>query len=113
MFKEKFIRLCNDRGEYPSAVCKKIGITPSAFSQWTDDTIPRRATLIKIADYFGVSVAYLLDVTDDPDPKAMYDPEKKEPNLREKLTETLGELTEEELSQVEHYLNFLLSTKKK
>lgn len=81
MFKENFIRLCNERGEYPSVVCKKIGITPAAFSQWTDETIPRRTTLAKIADYFGVSVSYLLGVVDDPDPIALIDPSKKEPPM--------------------------------
>jgi transcriptional regulator with XRE-family HTH domain len=60
MFKENFIRLCNERGEYPSAVCKKVGITPAAFSQWTEDTVPRKTTLVKVADYFGVSTDYLL-----------------------------------------------------
>lgn len=60
MFKENFIRLCNERGEYPSAVCKKVGITPAAFSQWTEDTVPRKTTLVKVADYFGVSADYLL-----------------------------------------------------
>ena len=66
MFKENFIRLCNERGEFPSAVCKKIGITPAAFSKWTDDSIPRQATLMRIADYFGVTTSDLLTA---PSPK--------------------------------------------
>lgn len=65
MFKENFIRLCNERGEYPSAVCKKVGITPAAFSQWTGDTVPRKTTLVKVADYFGVSTDYLLGKEQD------------------------------------------------
>ena len=58
MFKEKFIKLCADRGESPSSVCKKIGITAAAFSQWTDQTVPRVTTQIKAADYFGVNLDY-------------------------------------------------------
>lgn len=65
MFKEIFIKLCSERGESPSAVCKKIGISSAAFSQWTSDTIPRKITQIRAADYFGVSVDYLLGKTVD------------------------------------------------
>lgn len=61
MFKEKFIRLCNKNGIPPSTVCRDIGITPSAFTKWTDESIPRRATLMRIADYFGVPVEYFTE----------------------------------------------------
>ena len=60
MFKKIFIDLCNSRKESPSAVCMKLGLSNAAFSKWTDETIPRRATLQRFADYFGVSVNYLL-----------------------------------------------------
>ena len=60
MFKKIFIKLCNERNESPSFVCKQIGIAPATFSCWTDETIPRKATLYRLADYFGVSVDYLL-----------------------------------------------------
>ena len=65
MFKQKFIKLCSQKGESPSFVCSKIGISPAAFSQWTDETIPRKVTQQRIADYFGVSVDYLLGNTDE------------------------------------------------
>lgn len=113
MFYEKLVSLCVERGTTPTAVCKSLGLAESAAVRWKKGASPHRTTLVKIANYFGVSVAYLLDVVDDPDPKALHDPDKKDPHLRYKLMETLGELTEEELSQVDHYINFLLSTKKK
>ena len=61
MFKENFIRLCNQRNESPSSVCRKVGITPATFSCWTEESIPRRATLQRIADYFNVTVDHLLE----------------------------------------------------
>ena len=64
MFKKIFIRLCSDRNESPSSVCKKIGISPAAFSQWDDNTIPRKITQLRVAEYFGVSVDYLLGKED-------------------------------------------------
>ena len=112
MFKENFVRLCNQHGESPTVVCKKIGITSSAFSKWTDESIPRQATLIRIADYFGTTVAYLTGVVDDPDPIALIDPSKKEPPMLERLNEAMKDMTEEELADLEKYVEFLLSKKK-
>lgn len=60
MFKEQFIKLCNEKGVAPTVVCQSIGLSNAAFSKWGDESIPRRATLQKLADYFGVSVDYLL-----------------------------------------------------
>lgn len=63
-FKENFTRLCNQKGESPTTVCKKLGLSNAAYSCWTDESIPRKSTLIKIADYFGVSVDFLLGKTE-------------------------------------------------
>lgn len=65
MFKKNFIRLCSERRESPSYVCSKIGITAAAFSQWTEQTVPRKVTQQRAADYFGVSIDYLLGKEDD------------------------------------------------
>jgi transcriptional regulator with XRE-family HTH domain len=113
MFKENFVRLCNSRGEFPSVVCKKIGISPAAFSQWTSETVPRQSTLVKIADYFGVSVSYLLGVVDDPDPVSLVDPSKKEPPMLDAIEALLQDMTEEELEDVRKYAEFLASKNKK
>ena len=111
MFKEKFIRLCNERGEPPTVVCQKVGVTSSAFSKWTDESVPRKATLARIADYFGVSVSYLLGVVDNPDPIALVYPSKKEPPMMEWLTK-LDDMTVDELAEVEQFVDFVLSRKK-
>ncbi len=60
MFKTNFIKLCSQKGESPSFVCSQIGISAAAFSQWTDDTIPRKVTQQRIADYFGITVGELM-----------------------------------------------------
>lgn len=65
MFKENFIRLCNERGVSPCAVCQAIGLDKSAYTHWSESTKPRKSTLLRIADYFGVTVSDLLD---DPSP---------------------------------------------
>lgn len=82
MFKENFIRLCNQRGVAPTAVCSAIGLSNATFSCWTDDSVPRKATLMKIADYFGVTVEDLLQEKKPPASEAEED----------ELTELLQEL---------------------
>ena len=80
MFKENFIRLCNQKGVAPTVVCTSVGLSDAAFSKWTDDSVPRKATLQRIADYFGVTTDYLLN-----GPKA-------EPDDTDEMTELLQEL---------------------
>lgn len=65
-FKQNFIRICNEKGVSPSKVVEAIGLKRSAYSQWTDESVPRKATLMRIADYFDVTVDYLLGKEDAP-----------------------------------------------
>lgn len=60
MFKKNFIKICNDRGVAPTAVLNQIGLSAATFSCWTDESVPRKATLMKLADYFGCDVEDLL-----------------------------------------------------
>ena len=131
MFKEKFIRLCNERGEPPTVVCQKIGVTSSAFSKWTDESVPRRATLQRIADYFGVSTTYLLGLTDEPsvvlsdqvianlsaNVQRVVDEldKQKKPvlGLNPKLSSLLDQMNADELEDLEKYAEFILSKKNK
>ena len=65
MFKKIFIKLCNENNIAPTAVCQQIGLSNAVFSKWDDASVPRKATLYKIADYFGVTVDYLLGKEDE------------------------------------------------
>ena len=60
MFKDIFIELCVKKGVAPTSVCTAIGLSKAAYSLWTEESIPRKTTLFKLAEYFGVSVDYLL-----------------------------------------------------
>ena len=44
----------------PTNAVKEIGIAAGSITKWKEGRIPRDSTLIKIAEYFGVSVEYLL-----------------------------------------------------
>lgn len=68
MFKNNFIEFCNKKGQSPSSVCRAIGVSPAAFSKWTETSVPRRATLMRIADYLECTIDDLL--ADSPTPRA-------------------------------------------
>ena len=61
MFYDVFLQLCNSVNKSPSAVAQELGLNKSAVTNWKNrQTPPRDATLRKLADYFAVSVDYLL-----------------------------------------------------
>ena len=69
MFWKIFLRLCNERGLKPNNVAKHLGIASGTVSGWKNKgQIPQDGNLIKIADYFNVSVDYLLGKEDAPIP---------------------------------------------
>lgn len=130
MFKQRFIRLCNDKKVSPSAACAAIGLSNATFSCWTDESVPRKATLARIADYFGVSVSYLLGIADEPSVSLSdqvianlsanvqrvvdeLDKQKKPVlGLNPKLSSLLDQMNADELEDLERYAEFILSKKK-
>ena len=65
MFWNRFEELCRMSGKKPSPVGKEIGVSATAVYKWKEGTIPNGEILMKIADYFHVSVDYLLGRTDE------------------------------------------------
>ncbi|MBQ8173927.1 MAG: helix-turn-helix transcriptional regulator [Clostridia bacterium] len=61
MFKDNFEKICIQKNVAPTAVCKKIGLSAAAYSKWTGESIPRKTTLIKIANELGVTIEELLE----------------------------------------------------
>lgn len=67
MFYERYCRLCKDRGKAPSTAAVEMGISKSAVTTWKKlGRTPKIDQLKKVADYFDVSLDYLMDETDDP-----------------------------------------------
>lgn len=61
MFYDVYVELCHNNGKSPSAVAQELGINKSNVSNWKNNGYtPRGAVLNKIAEYFGVSIDYLL-----------------------------------------------------
>lgn len=69
MFWRNFKNLCESAGTSPNAVCASIGLSTATATYWKNGTIPKIDALIKLADYFNVSIDYLVG-RDTPDPPA-------------------------------------------
>lgn len=55
-----FLKLLTEKGVRASDVAKATGLKPTLFSEWkSGKATPKSDKLIKIADYFGVSLEYL------------------------------------------------------
>lgn len=101
MFKKKFEQLCAERNLSPCSVCEAVGISKSNYSNWNERTIPRKTTLIKIANYLGVSVEELTT-----DTKTTLSEEEK------KLISLIAELTDEETKELSNFVDYLISKRK-
>lgn len=113
MFWDKFVTLCSAKGISPNGVCADLGFSTATATKWKKGATPRDTTLMKIAEYFGTTVAYLTGVVDDPDPIALVDPSKKAPPIIEKIDEAMLDLSEEELEDLEKYIDFIRSKRNK
>ncbi len=61
MFYDLFCDLCSKKKISPTRASLEIGLSKSTATKWKNTgAIPQGETLNKIADYFGVSVDYLL-----------------------------------------------------
>ena len=61
MFYDIYANLCRNIGKSPTGVAVELGISRGTVSVWKNKgTTPNREILQKIADYFNVSVDYLL-----------------------------------------------------
>ena len=60
-FYDKFDKLCEGNGKKKSPVCIDLGLSKSTWTKWRQGAIPEASTMRKLAEYFGVSVAYLVD----------------------------------------------------
>ena len=60
MFWDNFVALCNENDTKPNPVAKQLGLSSGSVTSWKNGKVPHHSTLLKIADYFNVSVDYLL-----------------------------------------------------
>ena len=60
MFWENLCALCATKNTSPTSVVTELELSRGSVTSWKNGKVPHHSTLLKIADYFGVSVDYLL-----------------------------------------------------
>lgn len=60
MFWEKFVGLCAEVGKSPTAVVLELDLSRSSVTNWKKGGTPNNVAIRKIANYFNVSVNYLI-----------------------------------------------------
>lgn len=73
MFFDQYKSLCLSIGKKPNTVAKELGIASSSITQWKHGSTPRAQLLQKIADYFDVSVSYLIEESDQKEKPATHE----------------------------------------
>jgi transcriptional regulator with XRE-family HTH domain len=67
-FYDRYINLCASVHKSPSKVAEEIGLSRPAVSSWkTGKAKPSDVTVLKIAEYFNVSINYLLGESEEPE----------------------------------------------
>lgn len=79
MFYDLYVSLCKREQKKPYAVAKEIGLTNSNVAQWKKGSTPRPEVIKRIADYFDVSVEFLLGQKEKPsaDSRELIGPKKQ------------------------------------
>ena len=103
MFWERFYSLCQSIGKKPNPVGAELGVSSGAITNWKNGTIPPAETLLSIADYFNVSVDYLLGKSEEQKNEPPLSLTKEEATLLE-LYRALNEPGQQKLLDYSHDL---------
>lgn len=98
-FYNTFLNLCIKKDIKPTAAVKEIGITGPAVNRWKNGSMPNDVTLMKIANYFDVSMEYLKTGEEPETEKSQPAEIDKLANseIKKQLVEYLNELPEEKI----------------
>lgn len=89
---DRYKAIRDSRNVKDSQVAKETGITKSTFSEWKSGKYtPKQEKLQKIADYFGVTINYLMTGTDDNEEQPQLSA-RDERDISRRLEQTLSDL---------------------
>lgn len=101
MFYNRLLSLCSENEVRITKVILDLGMGTGNLSSWKSGNIPKADTLARLADYFGVSVDYLLGQDEES--------ERAKGFLPERLKEAINGMDCEELYQKFHYKPKIIS----
>ena len=93
MFYDRYAALCQEKNLTPSKAAEEIGLNKASVTNWKKNGYtPRADVLQRIADYFGVSVSFLLGVETEKAPALT---EKDERDIAKDLVRIMAQLEAE------------------
>lgn len=110
IFWDRFFSLCLENGTKPNPVCKELGFSTATPTHWKNGSVPNADVLIKIAEYFNVSVDYLLGKSDK---KQATPDEQPVSDVEQELLALTADMDEDERNAVLGYAARILAKRKK
>lgn len=111
MFLDTFMQLCNQRGVSANKACIDIGLSRTAVSKWKSGGKPNGTSVAKIAEYFNVSIDYLLGKDNEKNPPSK-ELDRQLKGVEFALFGEVHELTDAEKEDVLAFIKFKKSLRK-
>lgn len=113
MFWDNFYNLCIERNLKPNPVAKELGISSGAVTKWKTGTLPSCEALIKLANYFDVTIDSLLGI--EKTLSGGYPEERSEKPIiksnRDYFADMFRKLSNDELLELQNYVGYLMYKK--
>lgn len=110
IFWERFYSLCIEHNTKPNPVAQKLGYSNAVCNKWKNGSIPGIDALIKISEYFNVSIEYLIGKTDK---KEQATPtEQPVDEIEQELLSLTADMSEDEKNSVLGYAARILAKHK-
>lgn len=94
---EIFVQLLQKYGVTPYKVAKETGVSQSSLTDWKKGrSTPKSDTMKKIADYFGVTIEYLMTGNEEPVKKETKLTPKDERDIKKKLDSIMSDIKRNE-----------------
>lgn len=110
-FYEKYVQLCNQVDKSPSAVAIELKLGKPSVSRWKTGSKPRDSSILKVANYFGVSPEWLKGETDDPSAgikKGLVPKDEAVGSAKQKLLALVDGLSDEQCEKLSKFITELL-----
>lgn len=111
MFWKNFLELCKINEKKPTAVITELGFSRGSVTNWKKGAIPQETTLLKISDYFGVTVDDLLSNKQKINTFVSYSSDEKQKEQTKELLDNLNEAKTKEIEEPKQQLYALDSSR--
>ena len=109
----KLKQLREDSGRNMKETAQELGIQETAYSRYEkEDREPNSEMLIRFANFYGVSIDYLIGKTDDPTPTPAKGSPATDDDIKFALFGGDGEITDEMYEEVKRFAAFVKQREK-